>query len=281
MPEDFRDFMIAMGVVQDYSVRLALGAQRKERDALYEVTFRMQERFKYFEPCLQVVRDNVPIFDYTGWNEQARGDFDCYIDFDNQRAKALTYVFNAHATEGLGVLIGCGPLGIITGADIPHWPMLGPLGLTKDIDLTKRVCIINWDNTYEESHKFKAFLNVNYPHLCVNILEGSYEVEQLVKLILNYDVVLGKAGVETYIAACLTKTVIEIYPTKEDAIYYNSMGIPIYQCIVSDHTSAEFMWSVWEKLWDEHQGHLFATKSDVPLIQTIQSPSIVDSVVEK
>src|ERR1700741_2642330 len=158
MPSDLYQFILATPCVQDYSVQLAVGAATKEpsmirvqRDKDYQITFRMDEKFKFFEPCLRVVKDNVPVYDYSGWRERGRREFDCFIDFDFERAKRIATKANFHITMALNVLIG-------VGADkLPIWKMLK---LYQQPECA--VLILPWDDGVE-SEKFHEYMMNNHP----------------------------------------------------------------------------------------------------------------------
>jgi hypothetical protein len=293
MPDNFRDFLIAMAVLQDYGVRLAIGAQRKQRDMHYEVTFRMNEKYSYFAPCLQVIKENVPIFDYTGWSEQVRGEFDNFIDFNKDHIRELTYVFpEAHLTEGFGILIGTGALGVITGIDIPKWPVLTQLNLPGQktisavypqvvlehsrLDSKKvSVAVLIWDAT--ESQRFFSFLCKNYPDLDIHLSDTPDDPEILCNYLNNFDIVVGYAGAATYLAASLDKAVLEIFPNREEALLYNSMEIKVYQALLGV-VNAEFMMTAWEELWLKFQEHISITSKgeSTPMVQEVSSVESAD-----
>src|ERR1039458_2069608 len=143
MPKDLHQFLIATAIAQDYSIQLAVGAERKEREIFYNITFRLDEKFKYFEPILRVVHNHVPVFDYSGWDGLQRGEFDCFIDFDFNKAKKLASKVGRHITVGFNALLGTGALG---------WPILKPLQL-KPV-LGPDILIVQWS----DGEKFYNFL---------------------------------------------------------------------------------------------------------------------------
>jgi hypothetical protein len=274
MPKTLYEFLHAMAVIQDYQVQLAVGAQRGQRDANYQITFRMDEKFKYFEKCLRVVHDNIPIYDYSGWNEEQRGEFDCFINFDDNmfhRAKLLAKVIQGHITSGLGTLIGAGP-GI--------FPVLKPLQLCVDEGMETDVLILNWDDV--ESEKLYEFISKNYPQL--TILEDArnldtYPVEDLVKYINQFKCIIGKYGSGTYIAGGLKKLVVELFQTTEDGRMYGATGTSNYWAVIGGKHTAEFLWTVWEdKVCPEL---LLETKQPEEQAMMVQQVSTVVSVDEK
>lgn len=269
--------MTAMAVLQDYAVRLAIGLQRKEREE-YEVTYRMNDRFQFLEPCFQVVNNSAPIFDYTGWDEQARGDFSCYIDFDRQRAKNFIYQFpDAHATEAFGIMIGGGPLGVITGLDIPRWPIIQKMYPNETFPEDARVAVIEWDK--EQSQKFYEYLGNNYKGIVNYIIDEGEDLQHKLEVISEFNIVIGPGSFLTYCAAAMEKAVVEIYPTRDEALWYNSTGLHIYECVVGRCPKSEFMWPVWEKIWQRYQERSSTTNKEEPETQTDLPVYTADDVV--
>lgn len=239
MPMNTRDFMVAMAVAQDYQLQLALGSEKQFREKNYEVTFRMQERFKYFEPCLRVMKDNIPIFDYSGWDELRRGDFDCFIDFDTERAYEATKLIGNHMTEALGIIIGASP---------HKYPQLGALNLTRS-ENTYDVCILLWSN--KKAGQFRDFIENNYPQLSIVYANPEETDPEKLMDVNRFSAVIGPVCAYTYAAAALGKALIEIFPDQKQATLYGNFDLPIYQQVIGEQVSAEVMWSAWEQKWPE------------------------------
>lgn len=273
MPQDLQKFMLAMAVVQDIQLQYATGEQRKERDS-FQVTFRMSEKFKCFEPALRVVKNNVPIFDYSGWDEEQRGDFDCYIKFDDEmfdRASKIAKTIGSNIVHGLNTLVGA-------GATI--YPILNALQLTRNESLVTDVLITNWGNA--EDAKLYEFIFNNYPQL--NIIHdnrdwNNYKPEELLEYINHFNCVIGPMGLSTYIAGTLKKVVLEVFKTTEDGKLYSAVGTPGYNAVVGKSVTAIFLWTTWEdKLWPEL---LLKTKSHAELDSTGSHPAIAENVEGK
>lgn len=249
MPDKLWPFLLAMPVVQDYQIQLAVGAQRKARDASYDVTIRMREEFKYFEPVLRVVKENIPIFDYTGWNERQRDDFDCFLEFDFERAKKLSVIPRKHIVDCFGVLLGAGP---------QKWPDIRALQIKPpgEGDPQGDVLVMKWDEV--ESQKFVHFLDKNYPTLAVSydprdLTAFENEPQAIFEYMNLFHIVIGPIGSVTYAAATMKKALIEIFPSAEEGYLYNNSGLPLYKAIVGTEVKAEFMWTVWEEVLVKYQ----------------------------
>lgn len=241
MPNDTYEFLNTMAVIQDYQVQLAVGHQRGQRDN-YQVTFRIDEKFKYFERCLRVVHDNIPVFDYSGWDEEQRGEYDCFIRFDDnmfRRAKILADVMNSHITMGLNTLIGAGASPL---------PILAALQLKQYTSMVTDVLILDWDST--ESSKLYNFILTNYPHLEI-VLDprdySQYKVEEVVEYVNHFRCVIGHKGMCTYLATILKKMVLELFQTNEDGRLYGVSGTPNYWAAIGNKHTAEFLWTQWEE----------------------------------
>jgi hypothetical protein len=280
MPDTLYEFLQAMAVVQDYSVVLATGAQRelrepgKHRDSNYQFTFRMNEKFRYFEPCLKVVQDNTPIFDYSGWDEDKRGEYDCFIRFDAdmfKRGKIISIGLQAHIVAGLNTLVGTGAMAL---------PVVKPLQLTQDPSMVTDVLILNWDDI--ESKKFYDFILINYPQLEV-ILDAreysTYTPEDIFNYVNSFKCVIGPYGVCTYVAAMLKKLVIELFKTNELGILYGVAGAPDYVAVVGETHTAKFLWTVWENKICPELLSKMKSQEEQTLVGT--QVSIVDHVQER
>src|ERR1700685_1034144 len=235
MPSTLYEFLQAMCAIQDYSLQVAVGAQRelkdpgKHRDPHYQITFRMNKKFKYFEPALRVVHDNIPIFDYTGWNEQQRGDYDCYIRFDAdmfERAKSISQLSGSHITVGLNHLIGSGsgPLPVLNALQIPPVQRtVTPVG-SKSFEIgPPDTLVLPWDSV--ETERFVSFLRTNYPALDTIYDARDIKIyeempESLIQYVNHYRCVIGPRCSYTYIAAALKKTVIELFSSNEEGRLY-------------------------------------------------------------
>jgi len=244
MPGNLRDFLMAIPAVQDYQIQLVIGGQKKERDPNWLATFRMKEEFKYFESVLRVVKEYVPVFDYSGWNELSRGEYDCFIDMDCQRAMEVTRCNRMHMAQALSLLIGAG---------LNRWPVLRYLNL-KPPEQPLDVLILKWD-TGDESKKFSEKMLEEHPELVSvfddrNFDEFEKDPEQLIAYINMFRCVIGPMGASTYIAATLKKGLIEIFKDYDDMLIYSNAGIPYYQQVIGSPVW-QVMWRLWQERWIE------------------------------
>ena len=243
MPKTLHEFLIATAIAQDYSIQLAVGAERQEREAYYQIAFRMEEKFKYIEPILRVVKNNLPVFDYSGWDQVQRGEFDCIMNFDFNKGRAVASKVGRHITVGFNALFGTGALG---------WPILKALQLHPDESLMVDVLILGSEN--KEYAKFYEFISNNYPELTIvgdprDIT--SYTVQEIIEYINHFKIVVGPHSVLTYLAVCLGKVCIEVFKTSEEAVLYGSSGKSNYRAVIGQNITAEFVWTVWEEVWPE------------------------------
>jgi hypothetical protein len=240
LPDNLHDFIYCLFPLQAYQAELAVGAYEGRRDRNYTVTIRVDEKFSYFEPCFQVVRDNVPIIDYTGWNVQERGEYECFIDFDLERAKDVAKPSKRHITDGLGLIIGA-------NVGINKWPILAPLQLLQDNPKhSESVLTINFPYYGEVTKFMRSYSDVQ----CVGITNVTFEGdhEGLLQYINRFDYVIGTVGIETYLAAALKKQVIELFPDDESYYLYNSRGIPSYHSVIGKATP-EVVFALWEEMY--------------------------------
>lgn len=286
MPDDLFEFLLAMAVMQDYQVQLIVAGERNERDPDYAITFRMNEKFKYFEPCLRVLLNNTPIYDYSGWDEESRGDFECYIRFYTEDAKKLALNGNIHMTEAYGIITGTLINALKFGTYPDRYPELGELKLkaperTQEDLYSPRaaVSIHRWDKV--ETDKFVEYLSNNYPQLQLNVFDEMTEnSEVLVNYVNNFDFVIGKNSPTTYLACALKKSVIEIFDSMEDLNLYGGVVGPTYQAIVGN-PSADYVWITWETVWADFLEHLLNMKYQGLQVQTECVPSTAENVAEK
>ena len=280
MPDSLYEFLLALPIIQDYQIQLAVGAQQEKRDAIYQVTFRMDEKFQYFEPCMRVVHDNVPIFDYSGWDEEQRGEFDCFLRFDKEmfeRAKRIASRIEMHITMGLDTIAG-------TGAG--PYPILRALQLEQPKEPLD-ILILGRDNNIE-SQKFYTYLLEQYPQL-VSILdtrdmkEFESDPKSIVEYVNHFHCVIGPVGILTYLGVALRKAVIEFYHTTEEGRLYGYPNQPLYQAIIGPKFLANYLINVWEEMiWPMLQtAPSFITKSQAECIPMEQLPCIADSAEGK
>lgn len=276
MPEDLHQFMIAMAVAQDYQLQLAVGVQRKEREHSYQFTFRLKEEFRFFENSIRVIKDNMPVFDYSGWNEKQRGEYDCFIDFDFERAKVISKNVGLHITGGFNAIVGSGS---------GHWPIMKyimPDIQVDDPSMVVDVLIIPWDE--EEGQKFYGYLKRSHPDLEILIDNRDFKMfedkpRDLLAYINHFKVVVGRMSAATYAAACLKKAVIEIFPTSDDVLFYTNYGLDYYgYCVENNKVTANTVWSIWGDLWHDLSSD---TNSQEQHRLMASQVSIADNVDEK
>ena len=241
MPETPLEFFRSLAVVQAFQLEIAVGARKQIRDS-YQITFRMNEKFKYFEPAIRVVKDNIPIYDYSGWNEEQRGDFDCFIKFDEdmfQRGKNIAVTIGENINYGLNHLVGCGGT---------PFPILKALQLKTDTDMVSDVLILNWDDV--EAEKLYEYIFNNYPQLEIILDPRKYEdypAEDVIDYFNHFKCVIGPYGLGTYIAGALKKIVLDIFTSQENAKLYGAPGTPKYLAVIGKNPSAKYVWHVFEQ----------------------------------
>lgn len=220
MPEDAHQFFIAFAIVQAYIYEYVHDIAKRFREPAYRFTFRMNDKYQQYEPQLKVAKDNSPTFDYTGWSEKQRSDFDCFIDFDFPRAEELASRTGKHIIEALGLLLGCTPR---------KWPLI-PLEQSNTVC---EVAIAPWD-------KIGAAEEL---HCDLNSIVSS-DVGILDKI----EGVIGPASVFTYLAATHKKKVVEIFPDMGTYRLYHNEGIPNYQAVIGKNLTANVVRGAWDQL---------------------------------
>jgi hypothetical protein len=275
MPHSLRDFLLATAIVQSYSLEQAALAQRGEKEKHYLITIRMHEQFKYFDPVLRVVKDNIPVFDYSGWEEWQRGEFDCFINFDFPRAEKIANKVGMHITNGFNTLIGCGA---------GQWPILAALQLPEpDKDLQTDILVIPWGDG-KEAEKFYEYMLDNYNELEViidnrDMQKFENDPKSYIDYINNFRIVIGQASTATYIAATLKKSVIEFFQSNEQGVLYGNSGLDKYRAIVGKNVTANFLFTVWEDLCQEERTSIMKTVEESE--QMVSGVSSADNVEEK
>src|SRR5208282_5815960 len=99
MPDDPREFFLAMPVVQDYIFQYVQEVARGFRERDYQFTFRMKDCYEKYEAALKVAKELTPEFDYTGWSGKRRDEFNCFIDFDFAAAEKIARCTGKHIVE--------------------------------------------------------------------------------------------------------------------------------------------------------------------------------------
>jgi hypothetical protein len=276
MSNDLREFLFGIAVVQAYQLEMATGmfnmqnATRTSRGQ-YMFTFRMHERFSFFEPCLRVVKENVPVYDYSGWRERARREYDCFLDFDQDfdRAKSIALKLGQNIVDGFSILYGCGAK--------PN-PVLNALRLQREKTDSIQVLIQRWDDT--ESEKFYEYLQRNHPEIELTLDPrdiSSFPVKDIVNYVNYFDVVIGQCGIVPYLAASLNKAVFEFFPSNEEGILYGSKK-PLYNGITGT-INASWLWMLWSQSWQKISETLSISRSPVEPMVKEERQSIVGDAV--
>jgi hypothetical protein len=285
LPQDFKEFLIAMTVAQELQIQMVYGATKNPpaREVEFSVTFRLDQKFKYFEPCLQVVKNIIPVFDYSGWHEYSRGEFMNLISFDFEMAKRIAETNQLHITEAFGAIIGTMLNALTFGMYPSKQCILEPLLLPKRKQEDKiKVLIYEWDLEKTSGFKFKEYVETNYPELDVTSAIKLTDLKDTIEFVNKFDVVIGMSSRETYIAASLEKGLIEIFRDDEECYLYNNDNLKHYaRTVINPNPTAEYMWYLWENIWPSLSETISTTKSQSPSIQTELIPSTVGSVDEK
>jgi hypothetical protein len=234
MPENPREFFFAMPAIQAYIFEYVHDVAGGVRDPEFRFTFRMNDCYEPYELPLKVAANVVPTYDYTGWNEQVRNEYDCFIEFDFEAAKKIALCTGKHITESLGILIGSTPR---------KWPLLPQ---PRNIE-GKGILVANWDGTslMEEAVKVQKGLA---PHCSVVNLDEPISMHDVD--LLDVDTITGMVGPTsalTYLAAAYRRELVEIFPDEESYLIYNNEGIPRYQAIIGKPTAVEIM-QAWRGL---------------------------------
>ena len=279
MPDTLHEFLIALAVCQDLQLQMSVGAVKQCREN-YQITFRMHEKFQFLEPAIRVVKDNIPIYDYSGWDEEQRGDFDCFIRFDKdmfERGKTIAKTIGQNIIYGMNHLVGSGA---------QPYPVLKALQLKQFEEYVSDILIISWDDV--ESYKLYEYISNNYPQLTSLGDERDlnlYKPEELLRYINHFRCVIGPHSIGTYIAGSLKKIVLDIFTSQEDGKLYGAPGTPKYLAVIGSNPSAKYLWHVFEQniVPEVLKCHEITseTKSRKELDSTALHPVTVSSVEEK
>jgi hypothetical protein len=231
MPDDPREFFLAMAVSQAYVFEYIHEVHKLSRESQFSFTFRLKDDYADYEAPLKVAKEVTPQYDYTGWTELNRSEFNCFIDFDFDGAKKISRTTGKHITESLGILIGSRPR---------KCPIMPPPRCTEG----KGVLILPW-NSRESAIKVQSMIKNSH----VDFTTSLYSMKE----ILAFDVdtteaVIGPASVLTLMAASYNKKVIEIFSDMESYRLYNNGGATHnYQAIIGagDQVTVKVIMDTW------------------------------------
>lgn len=235
MPQNPLEFFMAMPVAQAYVFEYLHGVEQRARHPLFQFTFRMDEKYEKYELPLKISPSNMPVFDYTGWTVKARSEFQCFIDFDFERAKKLSRNSGKHIVECLGAMIGCTPR---------KWPVLPPPTCKQG----KGILIVDWTNEptlSSESRKVQQGIGKD-TQLC-NKAESETQILLDEILIGTPEAIIGPPSVLTYIASMYQRKVIELFPDMESYTMFNNEGTVDYRAVVGN-PDAEHILTAWENM---------------------------------
>lgn len=279
-PDNLREFLFALGCCQEYQIQTIVGSEQvpPKRDSNFLTTFKMDEKFSYFAPCLVNIKStHVPIIDTSGWYEPARSEYSCYFEFDTEKALAYARRRKQHITVGYGIMSGIFLNALAYNTVSMKTPILGPLFIDKKVDISRDALIIRWD---KESDKLYEMIVTSYPELVIDIVdECTTDPKELIETIVKYRIVIGKASCATYIAGSMDKGVVELFDIEDDYFLYNSMALgPYVSC--KNNPPANYLWALWEQIWQKVSEHISVTNSQEDHL-TIQEESIAVVADEK
>ena len=277
MPDNLYDFLKVLPVVQDYQLQLSVDSpMNRERAKHWQLTIRMDEKFAYLVPCLKMLEGYTPIIDYSGWDEEQRGEFDSFIRFDSAfMARAMTLA----SRVGFGFIMGLNSL-IGTGAGT--YPILKALNLPVP---EEDILILDWNSI--ESEKFYEYLTQNHSDMNM-ILDprnlDEFSVQEIIEYINHFKIIIGPRSTALFLSGSFRKPAIEIFGSVKEGEMFGDMSRPNY-CALSggNRVTAKFMQQVWEgKLWASLvKERLSKTKSQEEQPVTDSPESIAENVQEK
>jgi|HubBroStandDraft_2_1064218.scaffolds.fasta_scaffold451281_1 hypothetical protein len=216
MPEDPREFFLAMAVVQAYIYEYLHEVHFRIREPFYQFAFRMNEDYAPYEAALKVAKEVVPQYDYTGWTAKNRSEFNCFIDFDFKAAEKISVCTGKHITESLGILIGSRPR---------KTPIMPPPRCTQG----NGTLILNWDG-WEKAKQLQKLLrnsSIDYTSVSNSMQEiSAFDID-------TAEAVIGPVSALTLMAAAYNKKLIEIFPNMQSYRMYNNEGaVHNYQAVI-------------------------------------------------
>lgn len=214
---------------QYYQLTAQIGeARRRNQERMYDLTVNLpNEDFDFFIPAFgksQIVYGDVVI---------KRGDWDFAHVFDPKKAEALAAATQRHASAAFGILIGAECSSLV---NLSMYPV--QIGTTIDL-----LMVGDWpERKAVEDLALRAGKNVQHVvgldwYATFDCISGS-------------DMIVGPRSAATYIACCLEKRVVELYPITDNRRWLSKWDNPNYQMICNKDYPAGLVWRAMETLWE-------------------------------
>jgi len=215
MPEDPEMFLAALATVQDYVAQLKKQVKDRRKHGEWFVAVHLVKEFEFFKCCFP---EEIVFVDE--WNP-VRGEWDYVYKFDAEVAYDLSLPTQQHVTTCFGILVGADPAMVPDLSAVEHEFYTGKEPMLQLL-------------SFEGRDELAEIIDNHHP--------------ELGEALCGTSVVVGMRSFETYVAAALGKTVLELYPNDKHVKWLEKPGN--YQMIVGDHFPVEFVWRALEGLLD-------------------------------
>jgi hypothetical protein len=143
--------------------------------------------------------------------------FDMYKHIDTASVAGYKAVNKFHAAQVYGVVLGCQAFSMF---EIP---------LLESVEVTDVLVL-------EDAQLWETLGKALPSSLTVRLLRGQQQknFKDLIRLLAESRCVVGALSLETYLACCLKKKVVELYPTKMSRSWLSKWSNKYYKMIVKD-----------------------------------------------
>lgn len=165
-------------------------------------------------------------------------DFDLVFKFDVARAKAIGGTTGRHMAEAFSILLGGAPKIFPDLRSVLDWN-LEPAADILLLPFNSRLAFVDLIELNRCEHSMFA-------------ADDSKTCKDWLRLVSKARLVVGVRGLQTYLAACLNRRVIEIYPPSHANPGWLSKACNSnYRMVFAEDTevSASFLYRVLEDLW--------------------------------
>jgi len=219
MPESPEMFLAALSTVQDFAKQLSAQVRMGRKLSGWFLAAHVPNReLDFLKPCFP---EEMAFLDE--W-EPKRGEWDYCYRFDEEASYRLSIPTEQHVTTCFGIMVGADP------AQLPD------LSAVKyELDSPKAPLLRLMD--FEGRDELAEIIDRHRPELGLTNC--------------GTEIVVGMRSFETYVAAALGKTVLELYPDDRH-MKWLSKWTGKYQMVYGDRFPVEYTWRALEGLLERY-----------------------------
>ena len=178
-----------------------------------------------------------PAYKIVSSLEEATDNYDMVVELTREKAQALANATGRSAASGFGVILGFESVN-----ELPR------LFQVKDPEYD--LGILSWEG--ESFSKFCRSANRAFPEVKIQIIPTFEHSIDVHKKVFNSAMVVGYRSINTYLAACAKRALLELYPLTEEKSFFAKWSLGKYWQLVletpeSIEDNYQLLWRSFER----------------------------------